>query len=119
MKTFVTSLAFVTIAAALAACGKAEPSVHNLSPDELRRAEINAGAYFNQDFPSGTNAAGELTKKKGAFISCRPQDSNDNGLVTCTGMRPTMEGKFSTVTVYCGYASGKDAILSCNDKDQK
>ncbi len=110
------TLALISVAF-LTACGDDGP--HNLSVDEMRRAEIQAKAFFDNDHPAGTNAAGELIKKKGSFQACRPQDSNSNGLVTCTGMLPTMTGGYGQATRYCGYESGSKAILACSDKDQK
>jgi hypothetical protein len=104
---------------ALAACGRSEGETHNLSVDEARRASVNAEAYFNQEFPFGVNEAGDLVKKKGTFTACRPQDSNSNNLVTCTGMRPNAQGGYVQATMYCGYNTGPDAIVGCNDKDQK
>lgn len=112
-----TVMAAAFAALALTACGEDGP--HNLSVDEMRRAEIQAKAFFDNDHPAGINAAGELVKKKGSFQACRPQDSNANGLVTCTGMLPTMTGGYAQATRYCGYESGSKAILACSDKDQK
>lgn len=114
------------VAVFLSACGKKEEppappvsTVHNLTPDEVTRAQVNAQAHFNNEFPAGVDKAGNLTKKKGSWTSCRPQDSNSNGLVTCTGMIPNMDGGFATSTMYCGYRGGAGAIGGCNDKDQK
>ena len=101
----------------LAACGNDGP--HNLSVDEARRAQTYAEAFFNADHPGGVDAKGDLIKKKGSFQACRPQDSNSNGLVTCAGLLPGVNGGFATVTRYCGYESGSKAVLGCSDKDQK
>jgi hypothetical protein len=114
MKTLLLSLA---IATTLAACG-AEGGVYNLDVDEAKRAQVNAAAYFNGEHPAGVDAAGNLTKKQGSFTACRPQDSNANGMVTCTGMVPDLKGGFIQQTRYCGYRSGNNAVLSCSDKDQ-
>lgn len=94
-------------------------STHNLTVDESRRAQINAEAYFNQEHPASVDTAGNLVKKKGSFIACRPQDSNSNNLVTCTGMKPDLKGGFVQTTMYCGYNTGSSAVVGCNDKDQK
>ena len=102
---------------ALTACGNDGP--HNLSVDEARRAQTYAEAFFNADHPGGVDAKGDLVKKKGSFQACRPQDSNANGLVTCTGLLPNVNGGFVTTTRYCGYESGSKAVLGCSDKDQK
>lgn len=99
----------------LAACDSGGP--HNLTPDQKRRAETHAAAYFDAEHPAGTDASGNLIKRKGSFQTCRPQDSNSNGLVTCTGTVPNIAGGFGTRTMYCGYeANGVDG---CSDKDQK
>jgi len=111
------SILVIAATVALAACGEKGP--HNLSVDEARRAQINAEAFFNAEHPAGTTPQGELLKKKGSFMTCRPQDSNNNNLVTCTGMLPNMAGGFTQTTRYCGYNSGANAILSCSDKDQQ
>jgi hypothetical protein len=102
-----------------AACGEGSSGVHNLSVDEARRAQVHAEAFFNAEHPAGVNSNGDLVKRKGSFQACRPQDSNSNGLVTCTGMIPDLKGGFVQTTRYCGYESGAKAILGCSDKDQK
>lgn len=115
LSTFIAALVVMI----LAACGPAVSEVHNLTPDEMRRAEIHAAEFFNKEGPGGTDAQGNIVLKKGVFSTCRPQDSNSNNLVTCTGLRPTLGGGFAQTTVYCGYNTGSAAILGCNDKDQK
>lgn len=94
---------------------------HNLSADEMRRAEINANAYYSKNFPAGLDEGGQLVLKQGAFSQCRPQDSNSNWLVTCAGNvpHPTIKNRYETKTMYCGYGAGENAILGCSDKDQK
>lgn len=121
----VLALAVIAAAYALAGCSPSNgPSktgaggVHNLTPDEMRRAEINATAYFAKEFPAGPDAQGNLVTKKGAFTACRPQDSNSNWMVTCSGMVPKGAGFFEK-TMFCGYGTGQDAVVSCNDKDQR
>ena len=101
----------------IAACGKKEGTAYNLDPDEMRRAQTHAAAYFDAEHPAGTDASGNLVKKKGTLQACRPQDSNANGMVTCTGVLPTLGGGFETVTRYCGYKVG--GVISCSDKDQQ
>lgn len=110
---------FAVLAAVLALAACKDDGPHNLSVDEARRAQTYAEAFFNADHPGGVDAKGELVKKKGSFQACRPQDSNSNGLVTCTGMLPTLSGGFAQATRYCGYESGAKAVLGCSDKDQK
>jgi hypothetical protein len=112
-------LTFLSLAAALALSACSNDGPHNLSVDEARRAQTYAEAFFNGDHPGGVDTAGALVKKKGSFQACRPQDSNSNGLVTCTGMLPNLVGGFVQATRYCGYESGSKAILGCSDKDQK
>lgn len=102
----------------LAACSGREET-HNLSVDEARRASTYAAAFFNEDHPAGQDTQGNLIKKKGSFQTCRPQDSNANGMVTCNGLLPNMQGGFSPSTRYCGYETGSKAVLACSDKDQK
>lgn len=115
MKSIRTAAALIVLAV-LAACDGAG-GVHNLTADEKRRAEIHAAAFYDAEHPGGVDAAGALVKKKGSFQSCRPQDSNSNGLVTCNGMLPDLKGGFVAVTRYCGYE--KDGVIGCSDKDQK
>lgn len=118
MQKFSTTIAALVVMV-LAACGPAVSEIHNLTPDESRRAQTHAEAYFNAERAAGVDASGQLLKKKGSFLACRPQDSNSNDLVTCTGMVPDMQGGFRLATMYCGYNTGSNAILGCNDKDQK
>ena len=118
--------ACAVIGMSLAACSKPNNNpaangaggVHNLTPDEMRRAEIAAQSYFNKDFPAGADDQGNPAMKKGAFSSCRPQDSNSNWLVTCTGMVPKAKA-YIEKTMFCGYGVGENAVMGCNDKDQK
>lgn len=112
----------LAIAAGLAACGKqtaeqkitrqVEDSVHALTPDERTLAQTNAKAYFEKEFP--VDRAGRLERERGAFLECRPSDSNFNGLVTCKGMVPQQAGGFKEVTRYCGYMP---KLVGCSDED--
>lgn len=55
-------------------------AVHSLKAEERILAEINAKQYFEKEFPV---ANGDSIKKiNGAFLECRPSDSNFNGMVT-------------------------------------
>lgn len=100
---------------ALAACGKKADPTHNLSADESRRAKINASAFFDGEH-AVVKEDGTLGKAQGSFSECRPQDSNSNGMVTCTGVVPanTPNG-WATITRYCGYQEG--GVQGCSDKD--
>lgn len=124
MKKTQTKILAIAVIALLTACDNNLPSsngaggAHNLSVDEMRRAEIIAGSYYSKDWPTGVEQDGVLVMKKGVFISCRPQDSNRNWLVSCTGSIPRGKGYIER-TMYCGYGEGKNAIVACNDKDQK
>jgi hypothetical protein len=112
--------ALVVSTALLAACGKeATPeqkvvaqlsSQHALTDDERALARANAQDYFNRDWPSNAGVS-----KRGTFISCRPSDSNANGLVTCTGYVADINtGNLYEQTRYCGY---RVELVGCSDKD--
>lgn len=113
-------LAIIAAVLSLAACDKpATPeqkvqqqlsSQHALSDTERNLANANAKEYFERDWP--TNAGKAL---RGTFISCRPSDSNANGLVTCTGYVGSLDdGKLVERTRYCGY---RPELVGCSDKD--
>lgn len=87
-------------------------SVHSLTSDERILAEINAKQYFEKEFPVATGNA--ISRVNGAFLECRPSDSNFNGLVTCRGKIPKDEGGFKDVTRYCGYTK---TLVGCSDQD--
>lgn len=123
------SLLFVSILAiALAQAGCSKPSVedkvkenitsgiHSLTADERQLAETNAKQFYNRSFPNGKDEkTGELTTAKGMFLDCRPSDSNANGLVTCHGIMPKMNGGFDDkATRYCGY---RPELVGCSDED--
>lgn len=117
-----TTLLILVATAALAACGKQtseqkitrqiEDNVHALTPDERTLAQTNAKAYYEKEFPVERN--GKLDRERGAFLECRPSDSNFNGLVTCKGMVPQPAGGFKEVTRYCGYMP---KLVGCSDED--
>jgi len=87
-------------------------AVHSLTAEERVLAEINAKQYFEKEFPT---VSGDTIKKvNGAFLECRPSDSNFNGMVTCRGKVPVDNGGFSDVTRYCGYTK---ALVGCSDQD--
>ena len=87
-------------------------AVHSLSADERVLAEINAKQYFEKEFPvaNGDN----IKRVNGAFLECRPSDSNFDGLVTCRGKVPKDGGGFTDVTRYCGYTK---TLVGCSDQD--
>jgi hypothetical protein len=112
MKRTLLSLALIPL---LVACGKsAEQKVaeqtektHALTADERNLASINAKQFFEKEWlPAGG--------KRGQLISCRPSDSNFNGLVTCTGFVPQASGAFTEVKRYCGY---RPELVGCSDED--
>lgn len=87
-------------------------AVHSLTAEERVMAEINAKQYFEKEFPV---VKGEtITKINGAFLECRPSDSNFNGLVTCRGKVPQDNGGFKDITRYCGYTK---TLVGCSDQD--
>jgi hypothetical protein len=87
-------------------------AIHSLKAEERILAEINAKQYFEKEFPV---ASGDSIKRvNGAFLECRPSDSNFNGLVTCRGKIPKDGGGFSDVTRYCGYTK---TLVGCSDQD--
>lgn len=107
----------LTLVVILAACGPAPSAqdkvqaqmakVHPLADSERALAEANAKAFFNRPW---THAGG----KSGAYIACRPSDSNFNGLVTCTGFIPQPDGTMPEMTRYCGY---RPDLVGCSDQD--
>ena len=100
----------------LAACAPPTPEqklakqmslVHALTADERNMASINGKQFYEKEWlPAGG--------KRGQLISCKPSDSNANGLVTCTGFIPQANGSFSEVTRYCGYMP---ELVGCSAED--
>jgi hypothetical protein len=88
--------------------------IYALTADEMNVATINAQQFFGREWPTKDNL-GENVNKRGLLILVRPSDSNFNGLVTCIGKIPKLNGGYDDVTVYCGYQ--KDGFLGCNDQD--
>lgn len=127
-----SKMSIVLLALALAAattmvgCGKQSieqqvttnitDGVHALTAEERQLAETNAKQFFNRSFPNGKDdKTGELTTAKGMWLDCRPSDSNANGLVTCHGIMPKMNGGFDDkATRYCGY---RKELVGCSDED--
>lgn len=86
--------------------------VHALTADERMLVQTNAKQFYEKEFP--VDNGGTLTKERGAFLECRPSDSNFNGLATCKGMVPQFNGGFKEVTRYCGYTP---KLVGCSDED--
>lgn len=111
------------IGLSLIACGKQSTeekiveqiteNVHALTADERPLAQANAKAFFEKEFPVQSKDGG-LGKERGSFLECRPSDSNFNGLVTCKGLIPQLNGGFKEVTRYCGY---RKELVGCSDED--
>lgn len=119
-----TAMLFALIAAfGLTACGpqSAEEKIaaatkdgtHSLTADERPRAQANAKTFFEKEFPV-QQRDGSLGRERGVFLECRPSDSNFNGLVTCKGQVPQMNGGFKETTRYCGYTP---ELVGCSDED--
>jgi hypothetical protein len=112
----------ILMAFALAGCGsksaeekiqaQIKDKVHALTADERPRAVANAKSYFEKEFPVIVN--GQRGTDRGVFLECRPSDSNFNGLVTCKGQVPQLQGGFREVTRYCGYTP---ELVGCSDED--
>lgn len=107
----------------LVACGKTadekinkqiNENIHALTADERPLAQANAKAFYEKEFPVHQDKTGPLTKERGSFLECRPSDSNFNGLVTCKGLVPQINGGFKEVTRYCGY---RKELVGCSDED--
>lgn len=123
---FRSSLIATTILVLLSACSKQTvedkvkdnitSGVHALGAEERQLAETNAKQFYNRSFPNGKDdKTGELTTAKGMFLDCRPSDSNANGMVTCHGIMPKMNGGFDDKsTRYCGY---RPELVGCSDED--
>jgi len=72
----------------------------------------NAKTFFEKEFPVIVN--GQRSTDRGVFLECRPSDSNFNGLVTCKGQVPQINGGFREITRYCGYTPD---LVGCSDED--
>ncbi len=114
-KVKLTSIGLLSLLA-LAGCGSetaeekisAQASkVYALTGDERNLASINAKQFFEKEWlPAGG--------QRGQLISCRPSDSNFNGMVSCNGYVPQPDGSFAEVKRYCGY---KPELVGCSDED--
>lgn len=120
MKMFAFAAAVVTLLFAGCSAKTAEEkvdeqtseAVYSLNAKERQLAEVNAKQYFEKEFPV---ASGDGFKRvNGAFLECRPSDSNFNGMVTCRGKVPKDSGGFADVTRYCGYTK---KLVGCSDQD--
>jgi hypothetical protein len=91
--------------------------IYALTADEMNIATVNAQQFFGKEWPTKDNLGADA-RKRGLLVMVRPSDSNFNGLVTCIGKIPKIEGGFDDVTVYCGYQDQKNGgFLGCNDQD--
>lgn len=117
MKSIISCVVTVFLAFILAACGsksteekikeQVNEKMHALTDTERPLADANAKKFFEHPW---ITAEGQI----GQFISCRPSDSNANGLVTCTGFIPQAKGGFAEVKRYCGY---RPELVGCSDED--
>lgn len=82
-------------------------NVHALTAEERQAAQINGKSYFEKEWITADNQRGQLN-------SCRPSDSNKNGMVTCYGFIPKQGGGFNEVKRYCGY---RPELVGCSDED--
>lgn len=117
LKNSIPMIAALAAALALGACSDDRNAqqkvadqiskVHSLTDEERALASSNAKAFFERPWaPAGGKA--------GQFISCRPTDSNFNGLVTCTGFIPQPDGTMPEIKRYCGYRAD---LVGCSDED--
>ena len=107
----------------MTACSKATPEdkiktqiterVHALNADERLAAQTNAKQFFEKAWPV-KDRDGSVKRESGFFNECRPSDSNSNGLVTCFGKVPNINGGFEDVKRYCGY---HPELVGCSDDD--
>ncbi len=90
-----------------------QEKTHSLTADERPRATANAKSYYEKEF-TVISGNGQRGLERGVFLECRPSDSNFNGLVTCKGQVPQINGGFKEVTRYCGYTP---TLVGCSDED--
>lgn len=83
--------------------------VYGLNADERAMAQTNAKQFYEKEWPIS-----QEEKARGFFIECRPSDSNFNGMVSCFGKIPKLNGGFDDVKRYCGY---KPELVGCSDED--
>lgn len=123
MKTRLNFVAAVVAIAALAACSQqtAEQKVtantskvYYLKPEEVQLADIKAKQFYNKQWPQ-KQQDGSVGQTPGFFTECRPSDSNANGLVTCHGKVPNINGGYNDVDRYCPYRPNMAG--GCNDQD--
>ncbi len=121
MKKLFAIVAVVIAAIGLSACGQKSAeqkveakvaSVYALNAEERALAQTNAKQFYEKDWPVVKGS--ERTSERGVWIECRPSDSNFNGLVSCSGQVPQINGGFKEVKRYCGYR--KD-LVGCSDED--
>jgi hypothetical protein len=123
MKKIYPALAFVLASALFVGCTEKTTeqqiqesitkNVHSLTAEERPLAQANAKAFYNKAWPVKQDGIG-LTTVNGVWTECRPTDSNKNGMVTCNGLVPQIDGSFKEVTRYCGY---RKELVGCSDQD--
>lgn len=91
--------------------------VHALTAEERQLAQTNAKQFYEKEWPvqrKNPDGTIEINRERGFYLECRPSDSNSNGLVTCVGKVPQINGGFADVKRYCGYAP---ELVGCSDED--
>lgn len=88
-------------------------NVHSLTAEERQLAQTNAKQFFEKQWPA-RDTSGAISMANGYWSECRPSDSNSNGLVTCFGKVPQIEGGFRDVKRFCGY---RKELVGCSDED--
>lgn len=123
MKKTLKALVALFAFAMIAACGQKSTEerikeqitekVHALSADERLAAQTNAKQFYEKEFPQ-VQPDGSMARTRGFFNECRPTDSNANGLVSCFGKVPNINGGYADVKRYCGY---RPEVVGCSDED--
>jgi len=111
MKTTIVILALLMLCACSkkAEIGTVESGVYGLTADERNAAQVNAKQFYEKEWPTANGPV------RGFFDSCRPTDSNANGLVSCFGKVPNDNGAgYKDVKRFCGYTP---TIVGCSDED--
>ncbi len=77
-----------------------------LTAEELAKAEVAAGKYFNNEILLRTMKDGSEKPYTGSVSTCSDSDSDKDGKTSCTGKVPTLQGDavvFQTRVIQCGY----------------
>lgn len=88
-------------------------TIYPLNADERAAAQTNAKQFYEKEWPQ-KQVDGTMGRERGFFNECRPSDSNANGLVSCFGKVPNMNGGYADVKRYCGY---RKELVGCSDED--